>query len=246
MEYHLRLQDKEALNHPNRLDNLLQSSRRKMPEDKIKVEGLSIRYWTNIGGLGSDDKERRSVILFHGNALSLDSWKKTKTLEALSSNGYRVFAIDLPAGKGSKSDRLSPRVLKNEPDRIVLILDRIFDALGVGGSPFAIVGPSMGGGFALAYALSRPERVGALVLASPSVYRIPEQEKNKLSGLEVPVLLVWGERDTVFPLEEYGKGLEEALPHARLEVVKKAGHGVYMEKPDEFNELLLDFLSEVM
>jgi len=219
---------------------------RNLAEGTIKIEGLSIRYWTNVGGLGGDDKKRRAVVLFHGNAYSLDSWKKTKTLEELSSRGYRVFAIDLPAGKGSKSDKLSPSVLKNNPDRIITVLDRLFDALDVGDSPFAIVGPSMGGGFALAYALSRPERVGALVLVSPSVYRIPETEKSKLSDLDIPVLLIWGERDRVFPLDEYGKPLKETLPRAKLFVVKEAGHGVYLDKPAEFNELLLDFLSEVM
>ena len=217
-----------------------------MPEDTIRIDGLSIRYWTNVGGLGGDDKKRKTVILFHGNSFSLDSWKKTKTLEELSSKGYRVFAIDLPAGKGSMSDKLSPKVLKNNPEKIMTVLDKLFDALDVGDSPFAIVGPSMGGGFALAYALSRPKRVGALILVSPSIYRIAEQEKSKLSDLDIPVLLIWGERDTVFPLDEYGKPLKETLPHAKLVVVKQAGHGVYLEKPDEFNELLLDFLSEVM
>jgi pimeloyl-ACP methyl ester carboxylesterase len=215
-----------------------------LPEDRIKIEGLSIRYWTNVGGLDGDDKKRKSVVLFHGNALSLDSWKKTKTLEELSSKGYRVFAIDLPAGKGSMSDKLSPKVLKNSPDTIVRVIDELFDALDVGASPVAIVGPSMGGGFALAYALARPKRTGALVLVSPSVYRIPEQEKSKLSELEMPVLLIWGEQDRVFPLEEYGKPLKENLRKAKLAVVKHAGHGVYLDKPDEFNELLTDFLSE--
>lgn len=219
-----------------------------MPEGAIKIEGLSIRYWTNVGGLSGDDdnnRERKTVVLFHGNALSLDSWKKTRTLDELSSKGYRVFAIDLPAGKGSMSDKLSPKVLKSDPDRIVTVLDKLFNALDVGDLPFSIVGPSMGGGFALAYALSRPKRVNALVLVSPSIYRIAEQEKSKLSDLDIPVLLIWGDRDRVFPLEEYGKPLKEKLPRAKLIVVKQAGHGVYLDKPDEFNELLLDFLSEV-
>jgi len=217
-----------------------------LPESTIKIESLSIRYWTNVGGLVGDDKERKTVVLFHGNALSLDSWKKTKTLEKLSLKGYRVFAIDLPAGKGSMSDKLGPKVLKNDPDRIITVLDNLFDALDVGDSPFAIIGPSMGGGFALAYALSRPKRVSALVLISPSIYRVAEQAKGKLSNLDIPVLLIWGDRDNVFPLNEYGKPLQEKLPCARLLVVKNAGHGVYLDKPDEFNELLLDFLSEVM
>jgi abhydrolase domain-containing protein 14 len=215
-----------------------------MPEDKIMVEGLSIRYWTNVGGLGGDDKKRKTVVLFHGNALSLDSWKRTKTLDRLSSMGYRVFAIDLPAGKGSLSDKISPKLLKSDPDRILTVLDRLFEELEVGDSPFAMVGPSMGGGFALAYALYRPERVGALALVSPSVYRIAEKEKSKLSNLDVPVLLVWGDHDRVFPLDEYGKPLKETLPRAKLLVMEKAGHGAYLDKPDEFNEILIEFLSE--
>ncbi|HEV2137830.1 MAG TPA: alpha/beta hydrolase [Nitrososphaerales archaeon] len=217
-----------------------------MPEDRIKVEGLSIRYWTNVGGLAGDDKGQKTVVLFHGNSSSLDSWKKTKTLEELSSRGYRVFAVDLPAGKGSMSDKLSSKVLKTDPDRIITVIDKIIEALDVGDSPFALVGPSMGGGFALAYALSRPRRVGAMVLVSPSVYRIPEKEKTKLSGLEIPVLLVWGERDTVFPLEEYGKPLKEALPRATLQIVEQAGHMANLDKPDEFNELLIGFISEFL
>jgi abhydrolase domain-containing protein 14 len=217
-----------------------------LPEDTIKIEGLSIRYWTNVGGLGSDDKKGKTVVLFHGNSLSLDSWKKTKTLDELSSKGYRVFAIDLPAGKGSKSDKLSPKTLKTEPNRMLGVLDKLFDALGVGDLPFAIVGPSMGGGFALAYALSRPKRISALVLTSPSIYRIAEEEKSKLSSLDIQVLLIWGERDHVFPLDEYGKPLKETLPNAKLVIVKQAGHGVYLDKPDEFNELLLSFITEVM
>ena len=217
-----------------------------LPEDRIEVEGLSIRYWSNVGGLGGDDKEHKTVVLFHGNAFSLDSWKKSKTLEALSSKEYRVFAIDLPAGKGSMSDKLSPTILKDDPNRMTVVLDKLFDALDVGDSPFAIVGPSMGGGYALAYAVSRPKRVGALVLISPSVYRIADQEKSKIARLDIPVLLLWGERDEVFPLDEYGTPLKEKLPRARLHIIEQAGHGAYLDKPGEFNRLLLDFISEVM
>ncbi len=224
----------------------MKNVRKKLPEDTITIEGLSIRYWTNVGGLGDDAQKQNTVVLFHGNGLSLDSWKKTKTLGLLSSKGYRVFAIDLPAGKGSQSDKLSPNVLKNDPDKILAVIDKLFDVLDVGRSSLAIVGPSMGGGFALAYALRKPTRVGALVLISPSIYRIPEREKNNLSSLDIPVLLVWGDADSVFPLEEYGRPLKEKLPRAKLLVVHRGRHSVYLDMPDEFNEALLHFLSEVM
>jgi hypothetical protein len=36
---------------------VLNKGREKLPEDTIKIEGLSIRYWTNVGGLAGDDKK---------------------------------------------------------------------------------------------------------------------------------------------------------------------------------------------
>lgn len=57
----------------------------------------------------------------------------------------------------------------------------------------------------------------------------------------VPVLVIWGERDPIFP-PEHGRRAQQLLPHSRLCVLKGAGHVVQAEQPARFNRLLLDHL----
>lgn len=76
-------------------------------EDFAKVEDLKIRYWTNADSTKNSTKP--TVILFHGNDFSLDNWKETKTLDVLTKEGYPVYAIDMPIGEGSKSDKIDQK-----------------------------------------------------------------------------------------------------------------------------------------
>jgi pimeloyl-ACP methyl ester carboxylesterase len=62
-----------------------------------------------------------------------------------------------------------------------------------------------------------------------------------LKSLTMPVLVIWGSRDRVVPLE-HGALLVRAIPNARLAVVRGAGHMPYYQKPHEFNRIVLSFL----
>ncbi|MGI0085031.1 MAG: alpha/beta fold hydrolase, partial [Nitrososphaerales archaeon] len=156
----------------------------------LDVGGLSIRYWSGVKDKNAEVKRKPSVVLFHGNAFSLDNWITSGTLELLSKEGFDVFAVDLPAGRGSKSSKVEKKKIQD----YVPILEGIFAKLRVGDEsrPVVLIGPSMGGGFALAYSIAHPEAVSALVLISPSIRSIDEAS---LSALEMPVLLLWGDRD---------------------------------------------------
>lgn len=214
-----------------------------MSENSTVVDGLSIRYWTNQKNL---EKDKPAIILFHGNAFSLDNWKQIGTLEALSRLGYAVFAIDLPVGKGSKSDKISQSSFK-EYSQVTPWIEKILEKLQIPNDiPIVLVGPSMGGGIAISFALTHQKRTSALVLVAPSLGLLSDDERENISDLEIPVLLVWGDRDNVFPQGEYGKPLKEKLSHAKLLILSNAGHAAYLDKPGEFNELLSDFLSEVL
>ncbi len=57
----------------------------------------------------------------------------------------------------------------------------------------------------------------------------------------LPTLIVWGDRDTIIPVE-HAYQAHEAIPGSRLEVIEGAGHFPHVERPDEFLEVLLDFL----
>jgi pimeloyl-ACP methyl ester carboxylesterase len=58
--------------------------------------------------------------------------------------------------------------------------------------------------------------------------RIPED----LHELRLPVLLVWGEKDRLFPLAQ-ARRLLRTLPNATLEIIPRAGHSPQEERPDE-------------
>ncbi|MGQ9736252.1 MAG: alpha/beta fold hydrolase [Thermaceae bacterium] len=65
-----------------------------------------------------------------------------------------------------------------------------------------------------------------------------------LSTMEVPVLLLFGEEDTLTPPEE-GKAMARSLKDARLLILPEAGHLSNLENPKAFNTALLGFLLEV-
>ena len=100
----------------------------------------------------------------------------------------------------------------------------------------------MGGGFALAFALEDTDKVAGLVLVAPSLSGLDEES---LKDLGIPVLLVWGDRDDVFPVEQYGRELKQILPQSKLLIIKGARHPAYLDRPQEFHELLFDFVEEI-
>lgn len=62
-----------------------------------------------------------------------------------------------------------------------------------------------------------------------------------LAGLKVPVLVIHGEEDQLIPLAE-AEAMAAALPMSRLEVIPGAGHLPNLEKPQEFNDAVREFL----
>ncbi|MCM2321446.1 MAG: alpha/beta fold hydrolase [Pseudomonas sp.] len=113
---------------------------------------LNIHY--NDCGAGAE-----TVVMLHGSGPGASGWANfNRNIEPLVDAGYRVILMDCPGWSksdsivctGSRSD-LNARVLKGLVD--ALELDRVH-----------ILGNSMGGHSAVAFALANPERVGKLVL----------------------------------------------------------------------------------
>lgn len=72
---------------------------------------------------------------------------------------------------------------------------------------------------------------------------IPKDRKlSDLPKISQPTLIIWGDRDNVFPLE-LGHRLKRHLEeNAQLIVIKNAGHAFVMEKHKEFYKTLKAFL----
>jgi pimeloyl-ACP methyl ester carboxylesterase len=57
----------------------------------------------------------------------------------------------------------------------------------------------------------------------------------------VPVMIVWGDRDGVIPVE-HGRNAHAAIENSRLEILEGVGHFPHVEAPDVFVDTLLDFM----
>lgn len=66
---------------------------------------------------------------------------------------------------------------------------------------------------------------------------------DRLSEIKVPTLIIVGEEDILIPMK-YSKLLNEGIKGSRLAIIKGCGHAPPIEKPEEFNRIVLDFLSE--
>jgi pimeloyl-ACP methyl ester carboxylesterase len=68
-----------------------------------------------------------------------------------------------------------------------------------------------------------------------------EDVRDVLPHINIPTLLVYGDRDVRAPLE-VAQALLAAIPVSRLVVLPDAGHVCNVEAPDEFNHAVRDFL----
>ncbi len=68
------------------------------------------------------------------------------------------------------------------------------------------------------------------------------KQPSAYATLTMPALLIWGEKDTTTPLAQ-GQALARLIPRATLSVMPGIGHMPQIEDADQFNRLLLTFLT---
>lgn len=146
---------------------------------RINEGDLELNIHYNDCGQGAE-----TVVMLHGSGPGASGWANfNRNIEPLVEAGYRVILMDCPGWSksdsivctGSRSD-LNARVLEGLLD--VLGLDRVH-----------ILGNSMGGHSAVAFALTNPQRVGKLVLmgggtgGASSFVPMPTEGIKLLQGL---------------------------------------------------------------
>jgi abhydrolase domain-containing protein 14 len=199
------------------------------PESALRTRTLALQG----GALHALEAGREGVLvlLLHGGRFSARTWEELGTLERLAGAGYHALAIDWP-GFGATP------AWGAEPDPSALIAS-VLDELG--SARAVLVAPSMSGRFAFEFLGSSPARVAGLVAIAPAGAEVFAPGPGE--GLP-PILLLWGERDETFPLAQ-GRALARRLPGARLEVFPGASHPCYLDQPERFHALLLEFLPSV-
>ena len=67
--------------------------------------------------------------------------------------------------------------------------------------------------------------------------------EHRLPEVKVPTLVVWGRQDRVLPLA-HAHVAERSIPNASLQIFEECGHAPMIEKPDDFNRVVSEFVSD--
>jgi pimeloyl-ACP methyl ester carboxylesterase len=77
-------------------------------------------------------------------------------------------------------------------------------------------------------------------VVEPGGQRVDASNRLYLSA-HMPFLLVWGEHDSVIPIE-HGRATHEQVAGSRLEVFDSSGHFPQLDEPHRFIDVLVDFI----
>jgi pimeloyl-ACP methyl ester carboxylesterase len=89
--------------------------------------------------------------------------------------------------------------------------------------------------------LSRPAVRRLIDEATPDDMLTP----SELASLRVPVMLVWGQQERLFPMSHYAFFRRHLPAHARFETPAAFGHAPFLDRPSEVAALLHRFSAEV-
>src|SRR5574343_717472 len=121
---------------------------------RIREGDLDLQLHYNDCGSGAE-----TVVMLHGSCPGASGWANfNRNIEPLVAAGYRVVLMDCPGW--SKSDPIVCTGSRSELN--ARALKGLLDALAI--DKAHILGNSMGGHSAVAFALAHPNRVGKLVL----------------------------------------------------------------------------------
>ena len=90
--------------------------------------------------------------------------------------------------------------------------------------------------------------VGSFHSFTETAKKIVPENADEISAryceIDVPVLLIWGEKDEVISLS-IGQRLQKDIPNTKLAVIPDCGHVPHEEKPNETAKLISNFLDKL-
>ena len=67
--------------------------------------------------------------------------------------------------------------------------------------------------------------------------------KENLKNIKNDTLIIWGDKDTSYNFDQVAT-LNKNIKNSRLEIFKDCAHNVHLEQPDQFNNLVKEFISK--
>nr|XP_046239604.1 protein ABHD14A isoform X1 [Scatophagus argus] len=195
---------------------------------------LFFREALPVDGAGRQILPRLQVVLLHGQAFTSKTWEELGTMALLAVNGYQALAMDLP-GYGKSPDS---EALKTDQNRVDLI-SRFMESLGVRAA--VLLSPSMSGRYSIPFLMKNNAQLHGFIPIAPVGTRSysPQQYQN----IQTPTLIVYGALDTNLGAQSHKNLIQ--LPHHFVLKLEGARHACYMDKPREFHQGLIDFLSKL-
>ncbi len=89
----------------------------------------------------------------------------------------------------------------------------------------------------------KPRAMRSMLNYYRALKRYRGELRSVIKRIDVPTLLIWGERDPVF-IRATTENFTEWVPDLRVERIPEAGHFVQSEAPEKVNELLIAFLKD--
>lgn len=86
----------------------------------------------------------------------------------------------------------------------------------------------------------RGKGIKTVMLARSAIKHNMEKDLHKIA---VPTCIIWGKQDNVTP-PEVAIEMDRLIPNSELHWIDECGHAAMMEKPQEFNELLFQFVQK--
>ncbi|MEH7525998.1 alpha/beta hydrolase [Bacillus sp. JJ1503] len=74
----------------------------------------------------------------------------------------------------------------------------------------------------------------------PSVFSNDDFKK-----ISMPSLIMVGDKEVIYNYQEMLKNAQQLIPHIEYKVISNAGHALSIEKADEVNECIIEFLNKV-
>ena len=87
-------------------------------------------------------------------------------------------------------------------------------------------------------------RIKAVKIIALAKSAIRNNLGDEVSQIKQPTLLIWGNNDTITP-PFVGQEFHKLIPNSELHFIDKCGHAPMMERPEEFNTILLKFLRKL-
>ena len=213
-------------------------------------DGLELRAWYL-----APPPEAPTIVVFHGNAGTLAD--RAALARGLHDGGVGVLLVEY-RGYGGNPGAPSEAGLGRDAQAAVEFLGSRPE---VDPGRVVYLGESLGAGVAVGLAVERPP--AALVLRSPFTslpdvarvhypflprWLVPERYPNleRMRRLEVPTLVVAGDRDTVVPFAQSRAVYDEAPEPKELVVVEGADHNDPRLVVDRLVEATIGFLDEVL